>query len=296
MRFGSIWAHNTIIYLGSSDLEIYSLLRNGVWSNEPRKVPTKDVWTYDTANREAVWASVSGVEYNGTFNPVTKGSVAFLDGKAYVMGGTYGLSTTLKNPDGTPATPDLAEVEDVKLSSLLKLDVERKVFINETSSIGHVDSGRMVAIKGVGQKGVLIYIGGESSSGYNDMSTIRIYDIATSTWKSQKATAKDGDFPRGRIDFCAVVMSAQDNSSHQIYFYGGYSDGPGTRLPLDDAWVLTLPYFQYLKVGNSIEATRISGFRRRLLRRLVGTKLATQQPLPPKTASTMNPSIKSSIP
>jgi len=91
------------------------------------------------------------------------------------------------------------------------------------------------------------------------MSNVRVYDIASRTWKTQKATSKDGDSPRGRMDFCAVAMSAQDHSSHQIYFYGGYPDGPGTRLPLDDVWVLTLPSFQFIRVGNSVEATRISG-------------------------------------
>lgn len=46
-----------------------------------------------------------------------------------------------------------AGVRDIKLDSLFKLDVERNVGINETSSIGDVDLGKMVSIRSVGQKG-----------------------------------------------------------------------------------------------------------------------------------------------
>jgi len=153
MRFGTMWAHNTTIYLGPSDLEIFPLLQNGVWRNETRKVPTTGIWTYDTANPDAGWAMLSNPGYNGTFNPVTGGSVAYLDGTAYIMGGSYSLTPVLTNPDGTPATPNLAGVRKVKLSLLFKLDTNEKVVTNETSSIGHVNSGRMVSIENVGQKG-----------------------------------------------------------------------------------------------------------------------------------------------
>ena len=91
------------------------------------------------------------------------------------------------------------------------------------------------------------------------MSKVRVYDIASSTWKTQKAVSKNGDSPRARRDFCAVAMSAQDHSSHQIYFYGGYPYGPPTISPLDDLWVLTLPSFQFIRVSNSLEAQRASG-------------------------------------
>ena len=91
------------------------------------------------------------------------------------------------------------------------------------------------------------------------MSPVQVYDIASSTWNTQRATTKDEVPPRRRKDFCAVAMSAQDHSSHQIYFYGGYPDDRRSRRPLNDLWVLTLPSFQFIKVGNSLEAARASG-------------------------------------
>ena len=63
------------------------------------------------------------------------------------------MPITMWGPDGLLKTMGTAGAGEVKLSSLFKLDVERKVATNETSSIGHVDSGRMVSIKSVGQKG-----------------------------------------------------------------------------------------------------------------------------------------------
>lgn len=94
------------------------------------------------------------------------------------------------------------------------------------------------------------------------MSIISIYDIASSNWKTQKATSKDGDTPRRPRAFCTVAMSAQDYSSHQIYFYGGdYDFREAAYLPyiLNDVWVLTLPSFQFIKVDNSAKASRFLG-------------------------------------
>ncbi|PUU77936.1 hypothetical protein B9Z19DRAFT_1127561 [Tuber borchii] len=181
MRFGTVWAHNTTIYLGPSDLEIYALLQNGVWGNETRKVPTTGIWTYDTTNPDAGWAMLSDPRYNGTFSLVTVGSVAYLDGIAYIMGGSYRLTTDLKNPDGTPATPNLAGVREVKLSSLFKIDMKGKVVTNETSSIGNVSSGGMVSVKSAGQNGILVYMGGSSSSGYNAKKYHFTYKISIAT-------------------------------------------------------------------------------------------------------------------
>ena len=153
MRFGTMWAHNTTIYLGPSDLEAFPLLRNGIWTNKTRRVPTSGIWTYNTANLNAGWTRLSDLGHNSTFYPVTAGSVAYSDGTAYIMGGTYSLNTTLKNPDGTLMTPGLAEVQKVGLDSLFRLDMKTNVGTNETTEMGPVNSGRMVFIKSAGKNG-----------------------------------------------------------------------------------------------------------------------------------------------
>lgn len=43
-------------------------------------------------------------------------------------------------------------------------------------------------------------------------------DAASAGWSSQFAT---GTLPAPRVDFCLVLASAPDNSSANIYMYGG---------------------------------------------------------------------------
>ena len=51
------------------------------------------------------------------------------------------------------------------------------------------------------------------------MSTISFYDIADKVWYEQPT---NGVGPGQLTQGCAVLASAQDMSSHNIYWYGGY--------------------------------------------------------------------------
>lgn len=68
---------------------------------------------------------------------------------------------------------------------------------------------------------------------------------------SQKTT---GDVPAPRIDFCTIVISAADNSSHHIYLYGGVD--PITNTGFDDVLILTIPSFTWTNVWPIGEAPR----------------------------------------
>lgn len=84
------------------------------------------------------------------------------------------------------------------------------------------------------------------------MLTVSVYDVAGQVWYEQNTTGAPGAFTQG----CAVVASAQDESSHNIYYYGGF-DGLNPRGPFnDDVWVLSVPSFIWMKVksGNSSHA------------------------------------------
>jgi hypothetical protein len=84
------------------------------------------------------------------------------------------------------------------------------------------------------------------------MSTIDIYDVAGNEWYQQPTTGGPGALTRG----CAVVAPAQDASSFNIYYYGGY-DGLHKTLDFnDDVWVLSLPSFKWTKVA---EGTAVHG-------------------------------------
>ena len=80
------------------------------------------------------------------------------------------------------------------------------------------------------------------------LDTIDIFDIGSlynsssqGAWYRQNAT---GLIPEPRMDFCLISVSAADNSSHEIYLYGGR----GNRDFFDDIYVLSLPSFTWTRV------------------------------------------------
>ena len=76
------------------------------------------------------------------------------------------------------------------------------------------------------------------------MQTVHVFDIATNTWFAQSTTAQTELYPTSRQSFCAVVASASDNSSHNIYIYGGWD--PVTGTVRGDVFILTLPAFHWV--------------------------------------------------
>ncbi|KAB5577933.1 hypothetical protein GE09DRAFT_535105 [Coniochaeta sp. 2T2.1] len=77
------------------------------------------------------------------------------------------------------------------------------------------------------------------------MTNIDVYDVAGDDWYQQPTTGGPGQLTRG----CAVVAPAQDGSSFNIYYYGGY-DGLHIKADFsDEVWVLSLPSFTWTKVS-----------------------------------------------
>ena len=96
------------------------------------------------------------------------------------------------------------------------------------------------------------------------MENVSLYDIESKTWYVGRTSSAgclacvlslarynqetSGDRPPPLTQFCSVVASANDGSSHSIYIYGGY-DGIGrTSAPSDDVYVLSVPSFVWIKV------------------------------------------------
>ena len=139
----------------------------------------------------------------------------------------------------------------------------------DSSATGDVVKGELVYIEGVGEAGILVLVGGMADVagiqvvGIVDqlnnpaifltnapfqwpMKDVHVYDIATNAWFAQTTTTQGGMYPSGRIEFCSVVASAEDNSSHNIYIYGGLTR-PNDPIEYD-VWILTLPAFQWVQV------------------------------------------------
>ncbi|KAI1503772.1 hypothetical protein F5X99DRAFT_89796 [Biscogniauxia marginata] len=112
--------------------------------------------------------------------------------------------------------------------------------------------GVLVYVPGWGPNGILLGLGGGSRSGddktdaFASMSTIDVYDIKTSEWYHQQTS---GEAPQVRVNLCAVIFSAPDASSFNIYLYGGQNLLPyGQQIQYTDVWILTVPSFTWIKV------------------------------------------------
>ncbi|EXJ65184.1 hypothetical protein A1O7_01524 [Cladophialophora yegresii CBS 114405] len=127
----------------------------------------------------------------------------------------------------------------------------------------------------VGEQGVLVAIGGVTAPeeiwpmGLNSsqsseseaqspgfMTSIPVYDIASSTWYLQNTT---GQTPGQLTEFCSVVATAKDSSSFNVYIYGGYDGLNAGDVPSDDVWVLSLPAFQWVKAYSGTKSHGRSG-------------------------------------
>ncbi|KAJ5455599.1 uncharacterized protein N7458_003863 [Penicillium daleae] len=90
------------------------------------------------------------------------------------------------------------------------------------------------------------------------METVSVYDVKSQTWYLQNTT---GDTPPQLTQFCSVLASASDGSSHNIYIYGGYDGIELDNVPSDDVYILSLPSFTWTKAYNGTSKHGRSGHR-----------------------------------
>ncbi|KAJ5698031.1 hypothetical protein N7462_000036 [Penicillium macrosclerotiorum] len=90
------------------------------------------------------------------------------------------------------------------------------------------------------------------------METVSVYDIESRKWYLQNTT---GDTPPQLTQFCSVLASASDGSSHNIYIYGGYNGIDYESNPSDDVFILSLPAFKWIKAYNGSASHGRSGHR-----------------------------------
>ncbi|OQE91861.1 hypothetical protein PENNAL_c0008G05576 [Penicillium nalgiovense] len=128
----------------------------------------------------------------------------------------------------------------------------------------------------VSESGVLVAIGGvvepiqffrndkENSSRTEEskrisptfMETVSVFDVESKTWYLQNTT---GDIPPQLTEFCSVLASAPDGSSHNIYIYGGYDGLDYNANPSDDVYILSIPSFRWVKAYTGTNTHSRSG-------------------------------------
>ncbi|KAH7236542.1 hypothetical protein BKA59DRAFT_503984 [Fusarium tricinctum] len=158
-------------------------------------------------------------------------------GEAYYYGGWLS-NASIKGWSGPPRASN----------GLIKYEMDSNTWSNIT---GPDDTGRaegaMVFIP-VGDGGMLVYFGGAKDLYGNGTLTpqpldeIFLFDVANAKWYTQKTS---GNTPDNRRRFCGGATWAKDQSSYNIYIYGGggFPDSAG----YDDIYILTIPSFQWIR-------------------------------------------------
>ena len=207
----------------------------------PADTTSDTIWTYNVST--TTWKSIP--VSNAGSNPsaaLTGGWVSAPGtGKSYYTGTS---DSALARRDTVP-NPGLQIFDSTSSTPKWTSNIQGGMLLS---------SGELVYVRS-GREGVLLAFGGvdpnehtqfaSSTLGdYRDMSQIGVYDIASSTWHNVNAT---GNVPVGRINFCAGVSSAPDDTSFQVVIYGGYN--LRFARPANDIYVLSVPSFQWIKVS-----------------------------------------------
>ncbi|KAL5365303.1 hypothetical protein BJX96DRAFT_181507 [Aspergillus floccosus] len=209
------------------------------------------LWSYDTA--ADIWSQYD-VTADAPYRPA---------GGSYADAPDLGLAFYLNGFIDNGTSDDLEYMSNFRryLDGLIVINMDSLVVTN-VSTIwlrrAPRAKGGMVYVPGIGPQGMLVDIGGVTkpttdSSASNDgtyvtFDKVDFLDVSSiaddsrnATWFVQRAA---GEVPPPRTDFCLVTASAKDNSSHNIYLYGG----KGTHEAYDDVYVLSIPSFTWKRV------------------------------------------------
>ncbi|KAI9774109.1 MAG: hypothetical protein M1840_005202 [Geoglossum simile] len=142
------------------------------------------------------------------------------------------------------------------------------------SKFGTAQAGGMVHVPTWGPSGLLVMVGGQTSplNLWSDggtmvpMSNITVFEPKSQTWYHQIAS---GDVPSQRNRFCIVGARGGDNSTYEIYLYGGLigggifgggnQTGPVVQenANMDEVYVLSLPAFVWFKANYTSKDPRV---------------------------------------
>ncbi|KAG0634284.1 hypothetical protein HOY80DRAFT_1140807 [Tuber brumale] len=270
LKRGALWADQNTIYYWGGELEMESIYLDETFQNKTREWPDPmKYYTYDLSQPRGfgAWKTVSipgaGRSDRLTSSPSYGESTYAADArKGFYLGGAMARHQ-LKNKDGSNATRNGSIYYDV--SSMVIFDAATSVWKNETiiAELNGLRDGTMVYFAGVGEKGILVRMGGAREDQFvgfalilrhifslKFFATVYIYDIAAGVWYRQPTTSKTNIFPETRWGgFCAGAVAAPDKTSFTVYIYGGFdNDGHVKR-----TWALTMPYFHWFPMGSSGE-------------------------------------------
>ncbi|KAF2020818.1 hypothetical protein BU24DRAFT_8990 [Aaosphaeria arxii CBS 175.79] len=221
---------------------------------------TYSLWTYDDKAAGYPW------EQHDISQPwkANHGAAAEAidQGLGFYLNGQIDWGTSVKTLGGPEEEALYMPLEGMLIIDLVKstsVNISTRGLQGDAPRVG----GTMEYIAPIGAAGILIALGGQvnpdkpfansSEGALIDFGKVDIFDIdsylkapgTNGKWYQQETI---GDIPPARADFCSVIMSAPDNSSHHIYVYGGLD--PTSGIGYDDVHVLTIPSFQWTTIYN----------------------------------------------
>ncbi|KAK3939533.1 hypothetical protein QBC46DRAFT_364800 [Diplogelasinospora grovesii] len=171
--------------------------------------------------------------YDALYDSVSHGAGVAISsrGEGYYYGGWVSNSSVLGWSGPSVAT-----------GGLIKYEMDGNTFTNNTGpdAIRRAE-GAMVYIP-VRDGGMLVYFGGIQDLYRNGtvtgqpMNDIYLYDVLSAKWYLRR--------------FYAGATWAADQSSYNIYLYGGAGFGPNVT-GFDDVYILTIPSFQWIKLCDA---------------------------------------------
>lgn len=148
-------------------------------------------------------------------------------------------------------------------SGLLVYDQETDSWTNETMPLKFMRNGVLAQLQ-TADDNILIAFGGfiserGASNKMRSMREFSIYSTNQARWFSFVAP-EGGTVADTIANSCWTVVSAQDNSSHQIITFGGTRSLE--QVSSRKVWALTLPSFDWIELGgNATDPTRAPGER-----------------------------------
>ncbi|KAG0136992.1 hypothetical protein HOY82DRAFT_535653 [Tuber indicum] len=264
VKLGATWADQNTIYYWGGEIEGESIYLNGAFQNRTRKWPDPmKYYTYDLSQPRGLgtWKTISITDARGSGTLTNSPSFGEYSYAAEARKGFY-LGGVMARPEfkneGRSNTTRAGRVY-YNVSSMIVFDAARNVWKNESiiAELNGLREGAMVYVAGVGEKGILVRMGGARKNEFVGVpwtlrhigfDTVYVYDIAAGVWYRQPTTSKTKIFPETRFGgFCAGAATAPDKTSFTIYIYGGH-DYDSLK---EGTWALTMPYFQWLPVGST---------------------------------------------
>ncbi|KAF8544371.1 hypothetical protein BDD12DRAFT_873078 [Trichophaea hybrida] len=226
-------------------------------------------WTSTNVKSADLEMAKLGKENDGALQKFATRMSAWIPGinRGYALGGELYWDSPKKS------WKDIRHVGDHH--GLLVYDLATDSWKNETMPIKSIRMGVLVHLK-TEDDDILITFGGMTDEAIGSTRRLRgmrefsIYSTKRSKWYSY-VSPEGSAIPDPRSDMCWAVVSAQDNSSHQIIMYGGRSTND---LEIDGSvWVLSIPSFDWVRLpGNSTDSSREPGKRVNPTCVLVGNK------------------------